>query len=551
MKESYNLVDNAWLPCVYPGGTIEQLTLLDTLIQAHEIDALFDDSPLVTVSLHRLLLAIVHRIFGPETPEIWGKLWQDGTGKWDEEQLRAYLCTPEVYPRFDLFNERYPFYQTASLPLGPIDPKSGRHKYVRPVWKMAHEVAYSDSGTLFSHITDDDWIIVPPGQAARWLVAFHSFALGGRITFAEGEDGRIAGSADAGPLVKSAVVLARGANLFQTLMLNFVHYSATDEEPFPSKAGADKPAWEREEQTQAEDRRYAGYLDLLTWQSRRVKLIPQHNADGRLLGVAGFVAMKGTQLPDRYWRKDRETMVIFLKKEKAKPNEDPWPPLGFREDRALWRDCHALFQSGAEWSDQPRVLKWINELTGRFLKRSSTIPLAVFGVNSNQAKVNFWRHETLPLPLVYLERPELVEQLKRALAIAEDGATKALRAAAWAGAAALLAANAEQKPDTDRVRAVVEALAPERLYWSRLERPFRELLVHLPGDAAHQDVCLRDWFRKTIRDEAHQAYEQTLGRHDSGRELKAVNQGRGVLFSRLQSIETEARISEPQEGEVT
>ena len=49
--------------------------------------------------------------------------------------------------------------------------------------------------------------------------------------------------------MKSAVVLAKGDNLFQTLVLNLVHYSAEDGEPFRFKASADQPAWERDTPT--------------------------------------------------------------------------------------------------------------------------------------------------------------------------------------------------------------------------------------------------------------------------------------------------------------
>ena len=77
-----------------------------------------------------------------------------------------------------------------------------------------HELAYSDSMNLFAHFRENDWETRPEAEAARWLVTFHSFALGGLITTEEGKK-KQDGSADAGQLVKSAVVLAKGENLFQ------------------------------------------------------------------------------------------------------------------------------------------------------------------------------------------------------------------------------------------------------------------------------------------------------------------------------------------------
>lgn len=114
MKATFNLIDQGWLPCVTRDGETTRMGLLDALAQAHDFSGVIDSSPLATVALHRLLLAVLHRVFGPESPEAWGELWRDGRGKWDEHRLRDYLCSAEIYSRFDLFDQRHPFYQTAS-----------------------------------------------------------------------------------------------------------------------------------------------------------------------------------------------------------------------------------------------------------------------------------------------------------------------------------------------------------------------------------------------------------------------------------------------------
>jgi CRISPR system Cascade subunit CasA len=362
---------------------------------------------------------------------------------------------------------------------------------------MAHELAYSDNMNLFAHFTENDWTIQPVDEAARWLVAFQSFALGGLITTEEGKKAQD-GSADAGQLVKSAVVLARGDNLFQTLMLNLVHYSAEDEAPFAFKPPADRPAWERDDEPRPVDRRYDGYLDLLTWQSRRVKLVAERDPEGNLLGVSGVVAMKGFQLPDDYWRIHYETMVGFLRAKDAKGKQDPWPPLGFRSGKELWRNSHALFQTVAEGCQRPRTISWLDELRQSSHFDRKQIQIDVAGMSADRAKVFFWRHETLPLPLAYLDQPQLVESLKTALKLAESVASDAIRAAAWAAATSWLTSGPEVRPDTDRVRSVVDSFAPDRLYWSRLERPFRELLLALAADDADQGTCISDWYWETL-----------------------------------------------------
>ena len=53
---SFNLIDQPFIPCVTREGQHAEFSLLETLTRAHEIRELCDESPLVTIALHRLLL---------------------------------------------------------------------------------------------------------------------------------------------------------------------------------------------------------------------------------------------------------------------------------------------------------------------------------------------------------------------------------------------------------------------------------------------------------------------------------------------------------------
>ena len=520
-------------------------SLLDTLSRAHEFKELRDESPLVTVSLHRLLLAVLHRAFdGPKTPVAWKQLWQDGIGKFDRTKLEAYLKHPELFPRFDLFDTQHPFYQTAALPLGAERQKNKKtndkywYSYAQPIWHLAHELKYSDSMNLFSHYTEAHCELRSAAAAVRWLVAFQAFALGGTITTEEGKK-QVDGQADAGLLVKSAVVLAKGDNLFQTLMLNLHHYSVEDEMPFKFNAIKDTPAWERDDPVKPADRTFDGYLDLLTWQSRHVKLVPELNSNGELVGVSGVVAMKGWQLPgfDRF---DRETMVGFVKAEKAKPKDDPWPPLGFRVGRELWRDCHTLFQSVSDRSERPKVLKWIDDLRQEGYLDLKQVQLDSFGMSASQAKIFFWRHETLPLPLDYLSDVNLLGSLRQAIHLA-DRVAHVLSRAVW------LAVAADQKPtketrrltrrEREAIDEVMKSLRPETTYWSGLEQPFRLLLENLPGDEPHRSQQVQEWYSRTLEPTARAAFRQTAGEMEhSSRALRAAVSGEAALKRGLTRI---------------
>jgi CRISPR system Cascade subunit CasA len=72
----YNLVTDSWIPAIRTDGTAVELGLLDALVHAHEFAALHGESPLVAAALYRLLLALLHRVFGPPTLEQWTLLWE-------------------------------------------------------------------------------------------------------------------------------------------------------------------------------------------------------------------------------------------------------------------------------------------------------------------------------------------------------------------------------------------------------------------------------------------------------------------------------------------
>ncbi|MBU0608857.1 MAG: type I-E CRISPR-associated protein Cse1/CasA, partial [Armatimonadetes bacterium] len=84
MAWSFNLLHEPWIPVLLsaadsagPGGQ-RQMGLAEVLIRAHEIREIADPSPLVTVALHRLLLAVLHRVFAPTDERAWEQLWRAG-----------------------------------------------------------------------------------------------------------------------------------------------------------------------------------------------------------------------------------------------------------------------------------------------------------------------------------------------------------------------------------------------------------------------------------------------------------------------------------------
>jgi CRISPR system Cascade subunit CasA len=492
------------------GGQPIEYGLRDVLLKAHQLAEVRDGSPLVTVALHRLLLTILHRCYrGPKNSAERVSIRK--AGRFDADHLTGYFR--KWGDRFDLFQQSYPFFQRTGFTTK--DPSG--------INRLAQELSRGNNAALFDHTTDDPPPAFTPAQAARLVVTEQTFAVGG-------------GKSDTGntthaPLVSGAVVLVHGVTLFETLWLNLTRYDG-DQHPVPSDED-DAPVWERPPaEPHKEPPGPRGYLDYLTWQSRTLRVHPEEQGGQVVVRRVSYAQGRRLETPPGFY----DPMVAY-----SRSKEEGDRAVRLSENRDLWRDSATLFQFAE--TDQFKGPTTLHTLASaelmEVLPRSASHRLSVFGLCTDKAKVNFWRHETLPLPLAYLDRPELVEALRRALALAESVAKDALRPAAWATAANWLTANPETRPDTDRVRSVVESFAPERLYWSRLERPFRELLVALAAEESDLAGCVSDWFWDPLDHTAKESFDHTIGRIDGGRDLKAVNAGRGLLLSRLKKIRTD------------
>ena len=521
MPPSFNLTTEPFIPCLIRGGVAEY-GLRDVLLKAHDIDEVRDASPLVTVALHRLLLAVLHRVYGgPRTNA--ERITIRSAGTFDPGRIGSYF--DQWGDRFDLFDVKLPFYQRPGF---ATKEPSG-------INRLAQELSRGNNAALFDHTTDDPPPALTPAAAARVVIAAQAYAVGG-------------GKSDTGntthaPLVSAAAVLARGDSLFETLWLNLTLLNPGEGQPVVGDE-SDSPVWERPpappHQEPAVPR---GYLDYLTWQSRTLRLQPEVEADGRVV-VRRVSYAQGRKLEMKQGFFD--PMAAYSRDEEA-----GFRPVRLTEHRDLWRDSPALFQFAE--TDQfrgPDTLRTLASLvTRKQLPSSARYRMSVLGLCTDKAKVSFWRHESLPLPLKYLDDPGRVGRLKEGLAAAEAVAREALRPAVWAAVANRLTGDSGMKPDTDRVRGVVESFAPERPYWSRLELPFRHLLVDLATEGADPDALLGGWFWVVLHRAAVAAFDQSVGRIDAGRDLKAVTAGRGLLLGRLANLgKPYPKPARPKEG---
>jgi CRISPR system Cascade subunit CasA len=499
MKATFDLVESPWVPCIRGDGTTVEVGLRDALVKAHELRELHGESPLVTAALHRLLLAMLHRVFGPASRREWADLWQGG--RWPEQGVETYLG--RWRQRFDLFHPTRPFYQA---PGETVDP-----------WSLAglvYEVASGDNPTLFDHHTRDDGISVTPARAARLLVAAQAFGLGGarnpklKLYFTDA------------PCARGVVFLVQGDSLFETLALNLLRYP---DDAVMGHQSDDRPAWEMDDPFAPPRSVPLGYLDYLTWQNRRILFTPPAASNRPLVTetrvAPGLRLEEGVLDPMKHYRQDKNRGPLMTR---------------FREHRALWRDSAALFQLGQAEYIPPRAFDWLASLVYRgYLDKSETRRYLALGMAADQARVDFYRSERMPLPLAYLRDQELVEYLEQAVDMAERagrqlwGATRTL-------AALLLSPESDsgggRQPAREDLHCMTSQWAADRRYWSRLEIPFLETLESLPDEP---DQSLERW-RSTLRRTARGAFDEladNLG--PTPRAFKAVVRASGQLAAGL------------------
>jgi CRISPR system Cascade subunit CasA len=498
---SFNLVHKPWIPCIMSDGSQQDLGLQETLVKAHKIQEVFAESPIVTVSLYRLLLAITQHLFAPTSLSDWEeRLWNEKA--FSSEVLTSYFS--EWQDRFDLFHPEWPFYQQYNASIK--NPSS--------IKRLGWGTTAGNAASWFDHIWEDKEEPVSPKIATHWLLSVQNFA----AAAAKSETIYTKDS----PWTRGVIVMMQGKNLFETLTLNLLNFYA--DETLKSTL-EDKPIWEDVTKWQPEHNAVpTGILQYLTWPSRCIRLVPNE------LPKECYFA-QGRALIDG-WK--QEPLYVYSRTEK-----DGLLVWQLQENKAIWRDSHTLFRLSSKSPHKiPLALKHVATLIeDGVLERKHLYQIQVLGqcLETGRPIMKFWKHERLSVPGEYFNEHNetLLEPLKKAVDLAELVEKKL-----WFHvndlAKLLLAPNSDQKgsrnPDPKDIRQLVSHFDAATKYWSQLETPFKGLLINLPNDIetnADQTITygkneLTKW-AVLLRNIAASIFESiTKSLDTSSRTLKAV-----------------------------
>jgi CRISPR system Cascade subunit CasA len=386
---SFDLTNQPWIPVLMRDGTGRELSLLETIESASDI-ASISGNPLESAVLHRLLLAIAHRVRTPKDPGEWLEIWRNRQDFLQE--MSAYVRGQK--DKFDLYDPLRPFLQ---------------HPGLTDVSRTPAEIVYDRSQGNNPIFLDGSVVASPQpitsSRAARAVLVTHAF--GGSGTGGLNPlNGNKKDTMYAGPLCARMIAVFEGESLDETILFNLVRGKVPGQ-----------PSWERPLCDAPKQTRSQGPCDLYTRATRNLRLAPSE--DGKFCN--GVAVVMGEGISSEEGSHDDPMIPVYLAKDKKfkATRVDP--------GRALWRSSHALLIH--ETTDESRPLPAMDLISvlvvnRKLLEDRRAMRLRTLGVAANaQGPVTeLWRDEALAFALSLFRDGNGYERLVSSIASAESEA---------------------------------------------------------------------------------------------------------------------------------
>jgi len=533
MERKFNLLDEPWIVVMVDNkGSTKEVSLKELFTNAHQFKQLAGDSPTQDFAIFRVLIAVLQTVFSrfDAVGEIyeWLKLsdetWQvvqmvdseDTRNKmaykkalyqtwkdlWDKGEFPIIIgeYLEKYRDRFNLIDEKYPFYQVTKEQL----ESKGINK-VKPVYGKTFNRTISESSnkqTLFSNLSNENKNLLTKAEFTRWLINFQGYTGTSDKTKYPG----VQASVDKGWLFRLGCIYLSGENLFQTLMLNLIQVS----NEYPEKILSNKtPIWERDFESIVLSKIYQeapnNLAELYTNWSRLVTF--DGNFDNTEICPVGLPSFDGSNF-------FLEPMTLWTYS--AKKGEEYYFPATHKVEKFFWRDFGALSIPSSLIRHQPGIISWLDTLKEKdFISQKDRLRIIAVGLISQGAPSNIPINEILDDARVNLEvltdktEDGWITRIEQEIEKTESAIEKTI------------VSFAKKVQTIRRIKSIkgvesVKGFASnvESAAYFAVDQPFRKWLseINPTMDKEKQIYCWRSILRKTLMKQADELVQSASSR---------------------------------------
>ena len=353
MERSFNLIDEAWISVITNDCKIQDISLREALLNAHNYAGLSGETKTQDFAILRLLLALMFTIFyrydldGEKFDPAYNK--NTVMNNWKSMWKNGYISPAPVekyfsewHDRFWLFDDEQPFYQSKAVNgkskekidnakmIGTLFESANKQRLFSERKKQGRALSYSEAARWLLHlICFDDIAAKQPTPKRSWV---------GRL----------------------GLIALKGKNLFETIMLNFCAKYDINEEIFE-----EQPSWEQDN-NEIEFNRKIDVPDnqaaLLSLMSRRVWLCREDE------GVNGYYLAGGDYFEDDEVFQEQMTLWRGYREKKNSPPK--MKPRLYDPAKKIWREfeniaCMESTNDTESGLRAPGVINWLDELSNK------------------------------------------------------------------------------------------------------------------------------------------------------------------------------------------
>ena len=253
----YNVLTEPWIPARLPDGSIREYGVLELLEHAHELVEITDAMPNYEYGMYRFLFVFLMDAFHPKRQRDIRILLERGS--FDMDVIRSYVeeCNRDG-ERFDLFDEKHPFFQQAEGWDGKEELKSPAN--LNPAMPSGNNHVH------FDHTLESD-SVMEIREAAKALCGINLFSTAGVQGYPSTPSG-----------APPVYTIVRGDNLFQTLVYGMMPSNLYSNYDSPA------PVWRSGVSVKPKEKvSSTSLLYGLLFPCRRVQLVPGET--GGIIGI--------------------------------------------------------------------------------------------------------------------------------------------------------------------------------------------------------------------------------------------------------------------------